>query len=50
MFQETLKNVSLVNEQAAQAAVPKKTVVDVDKHERPIFTGIIIIYDCSIDN
>ncbi|CAH0578042.1 unnamed protein product [Chrysodeixis includens] len=40
LAQETLKNISLVIEPVADAAVPKKTVVvDFEHNERPIFTG-----------
>ncbi|XP_047040270.1 endoplasmic reticulum mannosyl-oligosaccharide 1,2-alpha-mannosidase isoform X1 [Helicoverpa armigera] len=41
LAQETLKNVSLVNEQASEQVVPRKTAVDFEKRERPIFTGPI---------
>ncbi|KAF9804867.1 hypothetical protein SFRURICE_007770 [Spodoptera frugiperda] len=41
LAQETLKNLSLVNEQVAEATVSKKTVVNDEKAERPMFTGPI---------
>lgn len=34
-------SLSLVNEPVADAAIPKKTVVDIETNERPIFTGIV---------
>ncbi|XP_073943398.1 endoplasmic reticulum mannosyl-oligosaccharide 1,2-alpha-mannosidase-like [Choristoneura fumiferana] len=36
---ETAKNLSLVNEPVVESVVPKKTVVELEQSERPVFTG-----------